>query len=305
MDYKRYFDHPLSIGVSFMVLTRKLWPLKMYLSVLYLIKFKRILNWNKPVRFSEKLNWFKVYDRNPNYSKIVDKYEVKKLVGEIIGKDYIVPCYGAWDDFDQIDFNKLPNSFILKCTHDSSGIYVCKDKGHLDVKKARNILKKSLEKNYYWFGREWPYKNAKKRIIADQLLDDGRKGELQDYKWWCFNGEPKVMYITNKGATGQCYENFYDMDFNILDIDHGFPRFSPEYEKPREFEEMKELARKLSKGFKFIRVDFFDIHGKVYFGELTFYDHAGLRPFKGDNWDIKLGEWINLKYTDSSAIYNF
>lgn len=294
MDIKSYINAPISYWELMMLLTRKIWPLKWYLKIFYFIKFGRLPNLSSPVRFSEKLNWEKVYDRNPLYSNVVDKYKVKKIVGDIIGNEYIVPCYGVWNNFDEIDFSKLPEKFILKCTHDSSGIVVCRDKSKIDIAHARKVLSRSLKTNYYWYGREWPYKLASHRIIADELLDDGRTGELQDYKWWCFNGEPKVMYITNKGAAGQVYENFYDMDFNVLDIDHGYPRYQPEYEKPKEFEEMKELARKLSKAYSFIRADFFDIHGKVYFGELTFYDHAGLRPFKENGWDEKLGSWIDL-----------
>ena len=158
----------------------------------------------------------------------------------------------------------------------------------------KDQLEKALSCNYYNHGREWIYKDIEPRIIIDQFLDDGRAGELQDYKWWCFGGEPKVMYITNKGKAGQVYENFYDMDFKPLDIDHGFPRAEPEYYRPKEFDEMRKLATTLSAGIPFVRVDFFDINGKIYFGEFTFYDHAGLRPFVSKEWEKKLGSWITL-----------
>ena len=274
--------------------TSCVWPDKMYLSLLYYLRFGKILDLKNPQTFSQKLNWEKIYDRNPLYTKMADKYEVKKHVANIIGDEYVVSNYGVWEKFDQIDFSKLPNQFILKCTHDSSGVVPCKNKASFDLKAAKQIIGRSLRHSYYLEGREWPYKNVRPRIIADMLLDDGRTGELQDYKWWCFNGEPKVMYITNKGIAGQVYENFYDMEFNVLDIDHGFPRIFPEYDKPKEFELMKELAAKLSQDIPFVRVDFFDIHGKVYFGEFTFFDHAGLRPFVSEKWDNILGEWLNL-----------
>ncbi len=292
MKYSK-FRKPSKIAEGVMVITRKLWPVKWYVSILYRLKFGRTEGGISCAQtFTQKLNRSKVYDRNPEYWKYVDKYEVKSFVAKTIGEEYVVPCYGVWDDFDNIDFDKLPDKFILKCTHDSSGIAICRGKKNFDFENARKKIVKSQNTDYYWYGREWPYKNATRRIIADELLDDGREGELQDYKWWCFNGEPKIMYITNKGKAGKILENFYDMDFNPIDVKRCYPRRTPEYTKPAEFELMKELASKLSKNFKFIRVDFFDIHGKVYFGELTFFDHAGFLPFEDEEWDKKIGTWF-------------
>lgn len=269
-------------------------PVKWQLSIQYRCSVKKWPNIDKPHGFNEKLSWIKLYNQNPLYSKMADKYEVKHIVAELIGEEYIVPCYGVWNSFDDIDFSTLPDSFILKTTHDSSGIVPCKEKKSFDFKKARKIICQSLKNNYYLKGFEWPYKNATRRVLADKLLVDGNKVELQDYKWWCFNGVPRVMYITNKGMMKKVEENFYDMDFKPLDIDHGFPRTIPEYSKPAEFEKMRELAGTLSQGIPFVRVDFFVVDGKIYFGEYTFFDHAGLRAFGDNGWDEKLGSWIVL-----------
>lgn len=269
-------------------------PVKLQLQIEYRCIMGKNLNLKNPIGFNEKLTWRKLYDHNPLYSKMVDKYEAKSIASKLIGDEYIVPCYGVWDSFDDIDFEKLPNQFILKVTHDSSGIVLCKDKDTFDKDAAKKIIDESLKTNYYLKGFEWPYKNASRRVLADKLLIDGNRKELQDYKWWCFNGEPKVMYITNKGVLQQCEENFYDMEFKPLDINHGFPRTIPEYEKPDQFEKMKELAGILAQNIPFVRVDFFVVEGKIYFGEFTFFDHAGLRPFRDNAWDKKLGSFMEI-----------
>lgn len=253
------------------------------------------VNWDNPTSFNDKLNWLKIYGRNDLYTKMAGKYEAKKIVAERIGEEYVVPCYGVFDHFDDINFDALPQQFVLKCTHDCASVYVCKNKDEFDKSKVRKVMEKALKKNYYWGGgREWVYKNIKPQIVVDKFLDDGRKGELQDYKWWCFNGDPKYMYITNKGKTGQVYENFYDMDFNQVDINHNWPRVAPEFQKPATFEQMRNLASKLSKGIPFVRIDFFNVNGHIYFGEFTFYDFGGLRSYRSEEWDEKLGSLIKL-----------
>ena len=222
---------------------------------------------------------------------MADKYAVKQFVADIIGKEYVVENYVVADNWDSIDFNKLPEQFVIKCTHDSGGAFVCRDKSTFDFEATRKKIEHNLGVNFFYQYREWPYKNIKPRIIVDKYLDDHTGNELRDYKWWCFNGTPTFMYCTIKGKC--VYENFYDMDFNPVPVDHGFPRHQPEFEKPRNFELMKELASKLSKDVPFVRVDFFDVDGHVYFGEYTFYDWGGMRPFGGD-WDQKIGEYIQL-----------
>ena len=263
------------------------------IQLLALLRFGRKFNLENPRTFNEKLNWLKLYDRKPQYSLMADKYAVKEFVKNIIGEQYVVPCYGKWNCFDDIDFDKLPSSFVLKCTHDSSGVVICKNKENFDRDKARRTIERCLNKNNFWHSREWVYKNIEPVVLAEEYLDEGTGQELHDYKFWCFNGTPTYMYITNKGAVIK--ENFYDMDFKPIDINHGFERTVPEYSKPENFEKMKGLAAILSKDIPFVRIDFFSVKGKLYFGEFTFYDWGGLRPFAEDKWDIELGDLIHLK----------
>jgi hypothetical protein len=264
-----------------------------YLCLKSCLVFGKPFNLNVPKTFNEKLNWLKLNDRNPLYTSMADKYVVKGLIIQLgIEGLHTARCYGVWSDFDEINFDELPEQFVLKATHDSSGATVCTDKANFDRRTARKKFKRFLSLNNYWGSREWIYKDIPPRIIAEEYLDDGTEHELTDYKFWCFNGEPKIMYVTNKGK--EIYENFYDMDFVSVPVCHGFPRRSPEYECPVEFQRMKRYAAELSKGIPFVRIDFFSVKGKVYFGEFTFYDWAGMRPFSPESWDRKLGEWICL-----------
>lgn len=287
-----HFTKRLALAILFR--TSRFWPDRIYLKMVYYLSTGEILNLTYPRKFNEKMNWLKLYNRNPFYTKLADKYEVKRIVADMIGNQYVVPTYGVYNSFDSIDFSKLPDAFILKTTHDSGGGILCKSKINFDFIEAKKQMKKKLKKNYYPKYREWPYKNIQPRIVVDKLLDDGTNHELQDYKFWCFNGVPKVIYLTNKGKDVR--ENFYDMDFNPLSINHGFAKADIEFSKPEGFEIMKELAAKLSRGIPFVRVDFFYVNGKVYFGEYTFYDWGGMQPFQSKEWDIKLGSWINLHF---------
>lgn len=275
--FQKYFSH---------VLTDKL-----YLKILYRLVFGKTLHLKNPVTFNEKLNWLKLYWRQPVFTKMADKYEAKQFVKDLIGEQYVVKNYGVYNNWNDIDFNLLPSSFVIKGTHDSGGAFICKNKKTFEEKKVREKVEANQRWNFFYWYREWPYKNIKPRIIVDELLDDHSGNELRDYKFWCFNGTPTYMYCTIKGRN--VYENFYDMDFQPIMIDHGFPRHQPEFTKPENFELMKDLAAKLSKSVPFVRVDFFDVEGKVYFGEFTFYDWGGMRPF-GDNWDEKLGGLLLL-----------
>lgn len=265
---------------------------KTYLSLVYRSRFKKKLNWDNPTTFNEKLQWLKLYNHKPIYALMADKYAVKRFVADTIGEEYVVPCLGVWDRAEDIDFDALPDQFVLKCNHNSGyGRCICKNKSEINYEEVRKGLKKSLKQNYYLPGRDKQYRDIPRKIIADKYLEDGTGNELRDYKFWCFNGKPIYMYCTNKGDN--IYENFYDMDFNPVAIDHGFPRLETEISKPEEFDLMKQLATKLSKGIPFVRVDFFDVNHKVYFGEFTFFDWGGLRPFNGE-WDHILGNLIEL-----------
>lgn len=289
---KKIMQEPEMAGIYFMELTAKLWPAKWYIKFFYYLHLKEWPDLDNPRNFNEKLNWLKLHDHNPLYTRLADKCEVKKYVAEKIGSDKVVPLLGVWNHFDEIDFDKLPDQFILKCTHDSGSCIVCDHKQTFDKESARTKLERCLQNNFYWNKREWVYKDVPPRIIAEQFLNDGRQGELQDYKFWCFNGEPRVVYITNKGQS--IFENFYDMDFSPLDINHGYPRSIPEFSKPNHFDEMKLLAKKLSKGIPFVRVDFFLVDQRVFFGEFTFYDWAGFYPFTPPEWNDIMGDWLEL-----------
>lgn len=264
---------------------------KCYLSYKYWTIFHKKLNWKHPKTFNEKLQWLKLYGHRPEYVTMADKYRVKKYVADIIGEEYVVPCLGVWDNADEIDINSLPEQFVLKCNHNSGGIEICRDKSSFDFAGAKKRLNDCLKKGYYLQGRDKQYRDIQKKVLADAFLDDGREGELQDYKFWCFNGTPKYMYMTNKGR--KIMENFYDMDFDPVMIDHGFERHIPEYDKPAEFEKMRNLAAQLSQGIPFVRVDFFDVNHHIYFGEFTFFDWGGWRPFKKD-WDLELGKLLDI-----------
>lgn len=250
---------------------------------------------DNPKTYSEKIQWLKLYDHNPLYTILVDKYAVKDYVANIIGEEYIIPTLGVWDTFDEIDFDKLPYQFVLKCTHDSGGLIICKDKSRLDIKSTKKKLQKCLRHNYYYDGFEWPYKNVPHRIIAEKYMEDAETKELRDYKFFCFEGEVKWMFIaTDRQNREEPYFDFFDMDFNHLHIKQGHPNAPITPAKPLCFELMKELASKLSKGLPQVRVDFYEVDGKVYFGELTFFHHGGWTPFEPEKWDEIFGNEIKL-----------
>ena len=258
------------------------------------------LNLKSPISFNEKLQWLKLYDRKPHYPEMVDKHEAKKYVAKIIGDEYIIPTLGVWNRFGEIDFDSLPNRFVLKCTHNSGCIVVCKDKSTFDIKKAETIIKVSLKENFYYSTSEWVYKNLQPRIIAEEYMEDST-GELRDYKFFCFDGVPKALFI----ATDRLNKNedtkfdFFDMDFEHLPFRGGHPNANKPIACPLSFEEMKEIAKELSKGIPHVRVDLYDVDGKVFFGELTFFHWGGIAPFDPPEWNDIFGSWINLPQRQS------
>lgn len=264
-----------------------------YLEFVYKERVGEKLNLENPKTFNEKLQWLKLYDRNPKYTKLVDKYEVREFVKETIGEEYSIPCLGVYNSAEEIDFDKLPNQFVLKTTHDSGTVIICKDKNKFDQKKAIKKLKKSLKRKYYYLWREWPYKNVSPRIIAEKYMQDKNQSTLNDYKFYCFDGKPKMMFIIiDRGQKTKA--NFYDMKFNKLDIQQTYPNFDKNVEKPKQFEQMIELCKKLSKGIPHVRVDFYIINDKIYFGEMTFFDSAGFDKFTPSKYDEILGNYIKL-----------
>lgn len=269
---------------------------KQYLTIAFWARLHRRLNLDNPRAYNDKLQWLKLYDRNPLYTKLVDKYEVKPIVAEIIGERYIIPTLGVYDKFDEIDFEKLPNRFVLKCTHDSGGLVVCKDKASLNIEQAQKVINQSMRHNYYYGMREWPYKNVRPRIIAEEYMEDSQYGELRDYKFFCFDGVVKALFIASDrmNKNEETKFDFFDENFNHLPFRNGHPNASVMPKKPKCFDEMKSLAAKLSRGIPHVRIDLYEVDGRVYFGEMTFFHWSGMTQFEPIEWDYKFGEWIKL-----------
>lgn len=264
------------------------------------------LDLDNPRTFTEKLQWLKLHDRKQEYTTMVDKFEAKQWIAARIGSEFIVPTLGVWNKFDDIDFNILPQKFVLKCTHDSGGVVIVRDKSQLNRLKIKAMLERNLKKNFYWIGREWPYKNIIPRIIAEEYLEETTEvrnlntakigHHLTDYKFFCFNGEPKIVYISEDKSENP-KTDFFDMAYNHLSLRMRDPNADIPPSKPDCFEKMKKLARILSKGIPHIRVDFYVVNGKVYVGELTFYHCSGFAPVIPSEWNYKLGDWIQLPKT--------
>ena len=268
-------------------------PDRAYIQLNYFARFHRFADLDHPKTYNEKLNWLKLHDHNPLYPRIVDKCEVKKYVDGILGPGYCIPTLGVWERFEDIDLDALPDAFVLKCTHDSEGLVIVPDRKAFDKKAAEEKISAALKQNFYYIGREWPYKSVPPRIIAEPYLEDSETGELRDYKFFCFGGKPEVMFIAS-GRAGVMTADYYDMDFNHLEIRRKFPNSPVPLKKPAGFETMKELAGKLSKDFPHVRADFYEADGRVYFGELTLYHGGGWGRFYPDKWDRIFGDMIIL-----------
>ncbi len=267
---------------------------KTHLDMIYKCNIGKKINWENPKTFNEKLQWIKLYDRNPIYTTMVDKCASKQYMTEKIGKEYVIPLVGGpWYSFDEIDFNVLPDKFVLKTNHDSGGVMLCKDKATFDKRKARSFFKKHLTRNYYFRSREWPYKNIKPCIFAEEYLDDGSGDAIYDYKFFCFNGEPKIMYLSrDKGKEPRT--DFFDMEYNHLNMRMRDKNADVPPEKPEKFNEMKHLAKIISKDIPHVRVDFFCVGGKLYIGETTFFHCGGFVSVKPEEWNTIMGDWIVL-----------
>lgn len=253
------------------------------------------LNLQNPKTFNEKIQWLKLFDRNPKYTLLVDKNLVKHYSASVIGEEYIIPTLGVWNNFDEIDFEKMPDKFVLKCTHDSGGIVICTDKSQFDITKAKRKIEGRLRKNYYLVAREWPYKEVVPKIIAEEYIGNEYDLELKDYKIMCFNGKAKCSFVcSGRFAKEGLRVTFFDEEWNSMPFTRGYPKSEEEIEKPLNYQLMKELAEKLSKGMRFLRVDFYEVDGKVYLGELTLFPGSGFEKFEPYEWDQKLGEWIQL-----------
>lgn len=281
-------------------------PDSIYVRLKYRKAFGHWPNLRNPQTFNEKLNWLKLYDRNPLYTRMVDKYEAKRYVADLIGEEYIIPTLGVWDRAEDIDFDALPDKFVLKATHDSGRVIICKDKAKLDRAKAVRDMKASLKRNFYAVTREWPYKNVKPRIIAEQLLECTDNSELADYKVHNFNGTPKVILVCrDRFAESGLTEDFYDMEWTHLNVRRpGHPNAPIAESRPAELDKMLELSEKLSNGYPFMRTDFYTIGGKVYFGEITLYPASGAVPFEPSEYDDLFGDNLKIiKDVSGEGIY--
>lgn len=264
-----------------------------YLKMVYRIKTGKKLNIVKPKTYCEKLNWMKLHNIHPEYTQLVDKIAVREIVNKIAGKDICFPLLGTWEKFDDIDFKSLPNQFVLKCNHDSGSVKIIRNKNEIDHNQLRKFYNHHVKRNPFVAGREYPYKNVRPRILAEPIMIPEGDADINDYKFFCFNGKPAIMFVATERNTDVKFD-FFDMDFNHLDIYNIHPNSTKTVTKPACFEEMKDLAAKLSKGINHVRVDLYEINGKVYFGEYTFFHGGGFWPFYPEEWEQKLGSWIHL-----------
>lgn len=265
-----------------------------YLKIMYRCRFHRKLNLKNPASFNEKLQWLKLHNRNPEYTRMVDKYKAKEFAAERIGKEYIIPTLGVWDKFEEIDFDALPDQFVLKCTHDSGGLVICHDKSKLDIAAAKKKIEKCLKRNYYYAGREWPYKNVKPQIIAEEYIHDDQTNDLWDYKFFVFDGKVRLMFICQSRGKGTTRADYFTREFEYVDFEWGYSHAECLPKKPEEFDQMVALAEKIAGDIPVIRVDFYLVNGRIYFGETTFYDGSGFDIITPYEWDLKIGSFVSL-----------
>lgn len=315
LPVKEYFKRPQIIAIVLLQRFFTWLPDKLYLQLMFRLKMGKKIDLKDPKTFSEKLQWLKLYNRKPEYTMMVDKYAVKDYVADIIGNEYIIPTLGVWDRVEDIEWDKLPNQFVLKTTYGGGGggVLICKDKSHFDKELAKQKLFQSMKGDIYRTLREWPYKNVPHRIIAEKYLEQKTKlanlnekqkqindENLNDYKFFCFDGKVKAMFIatdrfTKEGSQKNVKFDFFDENFNHLPFTQGHPNADIKPVKPPCFEQMKLIAEKLSAGLPHVRVDVYECDGKIYFGELTFFHFSGTMPFVPEKWDNIFGDWLNLK----------
>jgi hypothetical protein len=277
-------------------------PDELFLKMRYRATMGKKLDLNTPRTFNEKLQWLKIHDRNPLYTTLADKYAVREYIRKKLGEEYLIPLVGGpWQNANEIDFDRLPNQFVLKCTHDSGGIVICRDKDELDIKSAKKMLNRKLRKNYFYWGREWPYKNIKPQIIAEKYVGnntDRIQHQPVDYKIFCFDGEPKIIMTVTGGHDNErnIIRRFYDVEWNKQKIGvHGKNNYSEAESQPAQLSQLLDISKKLSTGIKHVRLDFYIINETIKFGEFTFYHMSGFEKFSPEKWNLKLGKWINIK----------
>lgn len=294
---KRYFRDPYyALGNDMIRKCPYLMSDKFYLSVLWKMKMGYELDWNHPKTFNEKLQWLKLYDRNPLYTTLVDKYRVKQWVADKIGEQYVIPTLAVYNSVDEIDLDKLPDQFVLKCNHDSGSVVICKNKSTFDLEAAKRKLDTALKKNFYWEAREWSYKNVKRCIFAEQLLESSGSCDIPDYKFFSFDGAVKALFIATErdNKTTETRFDFFDLDFNHIDVTNGHPNADVIPGKPKHFDEMVRFSQILSKGIPQVRCDYYEVEERLYFGEMTFYHWGGMTSFNPSGFDATMGDWIKL-----------
>lgn len=266
-----------------------------FLKLKYKNVFGKKLDLENPKTFNEKLQWLKLYNRKPEYTIMVDKYKVRDYIARMLGEEYLISLLGVWDDPEDIDFDALPNQFVLKCNHNSGlGMCLCKDKSKLDITQVKEELRKGLKQDYYLTGREWPYKDVPRKIIAEKYMEDA-SGDLKDYKFYCFDGVMKfVMINSDRNSDKPTRADYFDRDFNWLDFTWGYEHAACRPEKPDGFDEMIAIAEKLAQGLPHIRVDLYECNGHIYFGELTFFDGSGFDKIEPIEWEYRIGEMLIL-----------
>ena len=291
--------HPRTGILMYILYIAKCLPDKQFIQLQYLIAMGKRLDLKNPKTFNEKIQWLKLYDHNPQYTQMVDKVTMKGYVAGILGEEYIIPTLGVWEKTEDIQWESLPEKFVLKCNHDSGGLIICRDKSKLDIDAAITKLNKSLKNDFYKKEREWPYKNVQRRILAEDYItqpdNKSQDYDLQDYKFFCFNGRVEFFKIDFDRFI-EHHANYYDCDWNLLPFGEILcpPNPDKNLEKPRGFDRMIEIAEHLSKNIPFVRVDLYNLSGKIYVGELTLYPAAGLMKLTDNEWDKKIGDMLVL-----------
>jgi len=288
---RRHFVAALCVRLSF------LFSDKTYLRIMHRLKLHKKLDIDDPQSYNDKLQWLKLYYHRPDFITMADKVAVKAYVSSKIGEEYVIPLLGEWNRVKDIDWSALPNQFVLKTNHDGGnfGIVICKDKMLFNKRKAIKRLKRSLRRNTFLLGREWPYKNIPRKVFVEKYLEDFETQSLLDYKFLCFNGKVRMLYVVSErqSRTGVKFD-YFDEDYNHLDVYQLYPNAQTPPKKPHNFERMKELAEKLSEGIPHVRIDFYEVNGKVYFGEFTFFPYGGWATFHPEKYDYILGQYIKL-----------
>lgn len=290
--------HPKELLLSFITHTSRMWSDETYLRWQFRLRMGYKLNLKTPKTFSEKIQWLKLYNRRPEYTIMVDKVKAKEYVASVLGDDYIIPTLGVWKDPDEIDFDALPNRFVLKCNHNSGlGMYICKDKSKMDIEKVKDNLRRGLRQDYFMANREWPYKDVPRRILAEEFIDPAPNvSDLPDYKWYCFDGEPKFCQVIQDRSVDETID-FFDTDwkhqtFVGLDPDAENAKVLPK--RPANLETHLRIVRELSKGMPFSRIDLYETVEHTYFGEITLFPASGFGTFRPDQYNELLGQMVKL-----------